>query len=142
MTGNFFHGPRILYVTFFFWNAVVGGRFIAPFLKKQIAFSSTTTNHGDGLIGTVLAFQLGLEALLGGWAGSVADSLERRRKHHDFNTWNCCIGGRLLLIQLGVVFGCLVFLAYSIPIPWLWWQFVLHAMFAIARSLTLPVLDG
>jgi MFS family permease len=154
MTGRFFQRPRVLYVTFFFWNAVVGGRFIAPFLKEQGAFSTTSDTIGDGLIGTILAFQLGLEALLGGWAGSLADALERKQKvqqnHHRGGGccccccyyWCWCSGGRLLLIQLGIVLGCVVFLAYSLPIPWVWWQFFLRALFAIARSLTLPVLDG
>jgi MFS family permease len=114
---------------------VVGGRFLAPFLMKLKVFSSS--NHGEGWISAALAFQLGLEALLSGWCGSIADVVERR-------WWleTGLRGGRLHLLRIGVILGCVVFLSHYISIPWLWWQFFLRATFALARSLTMPILDG
>ena len=97
MIGNFFTRPRILYVTYFFWNAVVGGRFLAPFLKKLAVFSNLKNSGGEGFIGAALAFQLGLEAVLGSWAGSIADALERRKHHPDIGGRS---GGRLLLMRM------------------------------------------
>ena len=93
MIGNFFTRPRILYVTYFFWNAVVGGRFLAPFLKKLAVFFNLKNSGG----GAALAFQLGLEAVLGSWAGSIADALERRKHHPDIGGRS---GGRLLLMRM------------------------------------------
>ena len=130
--------PRFIYFSLFTWNAVTAGRFVAPYLSER-------SNLNDSSIGTILAIQIALSALLGGFGGELADRWERRSPRH----------GRLNVIRIGIVLGTLLCIIEGWVINiytrdggnraggiLFLWNLLLRSGYSIAVALTQPVLDG
>ena len=124
--------PRLLYSAVFAWLSVTGGRFFAPFLEHEASFS-------DEIVGSVLATQCAVSALLGSAGGTWADARERRFPGQ----------GRAQVMFIGVSVGSISFLLQGVhhllPLSLFItpeWHFVLRIAWASSLSLVMPVLDG
>merc|ERR550539_831769 len=152
--------PAAIYGAVFVWNAVTGGRFIAPYL--QIAHHLTYSS----LIGIIIASQFFITSLFSGWGGNIADSLERR--YPSKGRINVLVGGITLgtcvsLIESTDFVSRMISFDFMLPftmkdnresggknlgndfygyLPLFLWHLCFRVVYAVAVSLTSPVLDG
>ena len=139
--------PAILFSVIFTWNATTGGRFLALYLKESAKLS-------DFSIGIILSIQMSLTAILGGYGGMYADSLER--KHPQ--------SGRVRVLSCGLVIGTFAFLLENLDVKAFnlcksiadgkycgteskdnfnfMWHLLFRSFYAGSIALISPVLDG
>lgn len=139
---TYLHRPRSLHAAVFIYFVTTGGRFTAPFLENVANFSDTVN-------GLALAAQIGIDALLGPVAGTLADALESRRYPHHRHR------GRGLVMTLGVTVGTVAFILHGVvayacdeerlscsPSTTTALHIFLRLMFACGNSFVYPVLNG
>lgn len=141
--------PAILYCAIFTWNAITGGRFIAPYLAENAHLSNSQ-------IGLSFSIPFAAIALTSGMAGHLADEWERKTPHH----------GRIQVLRLGIAWGTLVTIVEGVgnkyAYSWcqyayryfpdehelsfhffiFWWNLFMRCCYAISYAFTNPVLDG
>ena len=150
--------PRLIYCPLFAWNAITGGKFIAPLLE-QISPKFT-----DSVIGMTLSIQYAIVACLAGWGGRLADMEEKQASAFG--------QGRLKVMCWGVLLGTFGFLGHNLPqyvrlgdilIPsdtnteelreqkiddssqWkleFLWHIAMRILWAVSFALTAPAVDG
>ena len=98
---TYLHRPRSLHAAVFIYFVTTGGRFTAPFLENVANFTDTVN-------GLTLAAQVGIDALLGPVAGTLADALESKRYPHLRHR------GRGLVMTLGVTVGTAAFILHGV----------------------------
>ena len=139
--------PAILFSVIFTWNAITGGRFLALYLKEYAKLS-------DFSIGIILSIQMSLTAILGGYGGMYADSLERKHPH----------SGRARVLSYGLLMGTFAFLVENFDVKAFQlckriadetnfgagskdvfrfvWHLLFRSIYAGSVALITPVLDG
>lgn len=126
--------PAAIYSSMFVWNAITGGRFIAPYLHVAHHLKNSTS------IGTIIATQFFVASLLSGWGGQIADSMERAHP----------LKGRIIVLVAGMTLGACSFSIesadYFFPslnrLGLFMWHLYWRMVYSIAAALTGPVLDG
>ena len=139
---SYFHRPRSLHAAVFIYFVTTGGRFTAPFLENVANFSDTVN-------GLTLAAQVGIDALLGPVAGTLADAVEMRRCPNHRHR------GRGLIMTLGVTVGTAAFVLHGVVSSACTEErfscstrtattlhIVLRLLFAVGNSFVYPVLNG
>ena len=139
---TYLHRPRCLHAAVFIYFVTTGGRFTAPFLEDVANFSDTVN-------GLTLAAQVGIDALLGPAAGTLADVLESKRFPNHRHR------GRGLVMTLGVTVGTAAFILHGVvayacdedrlscsPNTTTTLHIFLRLMFAAGNSFVYPVLNG
>lgn len=89
--------PAAIYCALFIWNAITGGRFLAPYLQIEHHISESS------LVGIIIAVQFLISSLLSGWGGRIADKMESKYP----------LVGRILILSCGIAIGTSVFLIES-----------------------------
>lgn len=141
--------PAILYCVLFTWNAITGGRFIAPYLSEYAHLSNSQ-------IGLSFSIPFLAIALTSGMGGHLADKWERISPLH----------GRIQVLRVGIAWGALVTIvegvgnkyaytlyqftykyipddhALSFDFYLFWWNLFMRCGYATSYALTNPVLDG
>ncbi|KAL7465385.1 hypothetical protein ACHAXS_005709 [Conticribra weissflogii] len=147
--------PRLIFCPLFAWNAITGGKFIAPLLEQM------SPNYKESVIGITLSLQYALVACLAGWGGSLADTEEKQSR-----VWGL---GRLKVMSWGILLGTFAFLGHDLPqyIQWddllsndddnqydkdisddfQWkfefsWHVSMRCLWAVSFALTAPAMDG
>ena len=127
--------PAAIYSATFVWNAITGGRFIAPYLHIAHHLKDSKS------IGTIIATQFFVSSLLSGWGGQIADSMERSYP----------LKGRIIVLVAGMTLGAFAFSIesaddYFFPLlnrlGLFMWHLYWRMVYSIAVALTGPVLDG
>ena len=138
----YLHRPRSLHAAVFIYFVTTGGRFTAPFLENVANFSDTVN-------GLTLAAQVGIDALLGPAAGTLADAWESKQCPHHRHR------GRGLVMSLGVTIGTAAFISHGVvaracdeerlscsPDTTMALHIFLRLLFAVGNSFVYPVLNG
>lgn len=121
---SFVTQPRFLYSLIFVWISLVGGRFLAPFLRHSCQLK-------DAEIGILLASQKFCALLASGPGGAWADARQRRYPKN----------GRAQVLGLGVLLGTVAFVLHSAASSF-WWHWILQCLYALSTCFVFPVLDG
>lgn len=139
--------PRLIFCPLFAWNAITGGKFIAPMLEHL------SPNFTEGMIGLTLSIQYAIVALLAGWGGRLADMEEKQ------SSWGW---GRLKVLCWGILIGTISFLGHNLPAMlrstdgddaldnsfqyWdyfeMTWHIAMRSLWAVSFVLTAPAMDG